>query len=132
MFTCLKSSERFIVALTLALALIGGCASDSPPVPQSYGNERIKEEYMRGGEVLPKDEEIFYVTKAARVPMPTNCYIPDGYYGDWGKLFITDKATYLVLLIDEPTIKENWNYQKNRIEAEPIRWGWTLVLCSNH
>ena len=77
----LISEERKAVepAGVLVSMVMVGCASHSGPVPQRFQNELIKEEYMRGTVILPNGEETFYVAKAARVPVPTGCYIPGGY-----------------------------------------------------
>ena len=86
-----------VTVLALVFVLLGGCASDSRPIPQTLHDDRPGDHYLDGSKVLPNDETIYFAENAPTVPFYDWCHHPDGYYDrvEWGILYITEKSDLL-------------------------------------
>ena len=93
-----------------------GCASELPQSPQLRANERMQEQYLWGSESIPKEETILYGIKSSKCNSAVS-RPPEHLY----KIFVTDKATYIVSRTDAPKILASWNYTNSPIQALPVK-----------
>lgn len=151
----IKFNEMLALALILIVALLSGCATDSPPIPRPQKSERQLDVDLWGSENIPKDEKLLHIWKSfwqidSQYLDAALCgqkyrllrEIPGRGYTPWFYMGVTNKATHLFYyesgnsggsaLIPEIT----WNYSENPIKAELLydeaSKDWCVDITDSH